>query len=140
VEAGLSVEGEQVSGFAGYSLQAATSRSGANTGKHLKAIPRHSLNAGLSLRPLRRLEAGLFVTRAGRSYLDDANSVTLPAFVRLDGRLVLRAGGLQLSLEGRNLLGARYSSTGFLDPAGSGEAYLYPAAGRTLELGVGSAW
>jgi outer membrane receptor protein involved in Fe transport len=40
----------------------------------------------------------------------------------------------------RNLLDAEYATSGFLDPAGSGEAYFYPAAGRFISLGIRRGW
>jgi len=35
-----------------------------------------------------------------------------------------------------NLADSEYSTTGFVDPAGSGGVYFYPAAGRTLQAGL----
>jgi outer membrane receptor protein involved in Fe transport len=73
-------------------------------------------------------------------YLDDSNTRSLPDYARVDLRVALRALGLGFHLDLRNLAGSRYSSTGFLDPGGSGEAYLYPAAGRVLEASIRNAW
>jgi outer membrane receptor protein involved in Fe transport len=73
-------------------------------------------------------------------YLDDANTRSLPDYTRVDLRVAFRARGLGFHLYLRNLAGARYSSTGFLDPGGSGEAYLYPAAGRVFEASIRNAW
>jgi iron complex outermembrane receptor protein len=140
VEAGLMVSGEKASTFANYALQSVTSRRGANDGKRLKAIPRQTLSAGLSLRPIRMLETSLLVTNARDVYLDDANSVELPDFTRLDARVAVPIMGVSLFVDVRNLLDKHYSSTGFLDPAGSGEPYFYPAAGRVLEVGLRGGW
>jgi len=142
-EAGLEVEGGRGSALLSYALQAATSRSGPNAGRRLKAIPRHTLSAGLSLRPLPSpgsLELSTMVYHLRGMYLDDANTRSLPDYARVDLRVALRALGLGFHLDLRNLAGARYSSTGFLDPAGTGEAYLYPAAGRVLEVSIRNAW
>lgn len=139
VEAGANLDGNRISGFGAWSLQAAASRSGANAGRRLKAIPRHSLNAGVTVQPLRRherLQTSLVVIHAREAFLDDANTRSLPNYTRLDARVILRVAGWDLLLDVRNLLNARYSSSGFLDPSGSGEAYLYPAAGRVLEAGI----
>ncbi|HEY9382200.1 MAG TPA: TonB-dependent receptor [Gemmatimonadales bacterium] len=138
LEAGGSYEGEHGSVFASYALQAATSRSGSNAGRRLKAIPRHALSAGASAQPFALLSAAVVVTHARGIFLDDANSVTLPASTRVDGQLSVHILGLSLLLEVRNLLDAKYNSSGFLDPAGSGEAYFYPAAGRVIGLGLRS--
>jgi len=142
-EAGLEIESSRASVLLSYALQAATSRSGANAGRRLKAIPRHTLSAGLSLRPLRSpglLELSAMVYHLRGMYLDDANTRSLPDYARVDLRVGLRALGMGFHLDLRNLAAARYSSTGFLDPGGSGEAYLYPAAGRVLEASIRNAW
>ena len=143
VEAGLEIEGGPASVLLSYSLQAATSRSGPNAGRRLKAIPRHTLSTGLSLRPLQSpgsLELSAMVYHLRGMYLDDPNSRSLPDYTRMDLRIGLRALGLGFHIDLRNLAGARYSSTGFLDPGGSGEVYLYPAAGRVLEASIRNAW
>ena len=142
-EAGLEIESGRASALLSYALQAATSRSGAHAGRRLKAIPRHTLSAGLSLRPLRSpgsLEVSAMVYHLRGMYLDDANTRSLPDYTRVDLRVALRTLGLGFHLDLRNLAAARYSSTGFLDPGGSGEAYLYPAAGRVLEVSLRNAW
>ena len=142
-EAGLEIESDRASALVSYALQAATSRSGTHAGKRLKAIPRHTLSGELALRPLprlERLEVTLTASHLRGAYLDDANTRSLPDYTRVDLRIALRAFGGSLHLDLRNLAAARYSSTGFLDPGGSGEAYLYPAAGRALELGIRNAW
>jgi outer membrane receptor protein involved in Fe transport len=101
------------------------------------------LSAGLSIRPLRqpeRMEVSAMVYHLRGMYFDDANTRSLPDYTRVDFRIALRALGLGFHLDVRNLGGARYSSTGFLDPGGSGEAYLYPAASRVLEASIRNAW
>jgi outer membrane receptor protein involved in Fe transport len=140
VEAALYLDGVRVSVFGTYTLQAATSQSGDHAGKRLKAIPRHTLNAGASVRPWRLLEAAALVTQMRGVFLDDANTVKLPNHSRVDAQLMLQLHRFGVLLSVRNLLGAEYSTSGFLDPSGSGEAYLYPAAGRVFELGIRGGW
>lgn len=141
IEAGLVVSGPRASSaFANYTLQAATSRSGPNEGKALKAIPRHVVTAGFSVQPVASLGAGLSATRHRGMFLDDANARVIPPYTRLDSQLSYRWRATRLVLEARNLLDATYSSTGFPDPSGSGEAYFYPAAGRVIEIGVRRGW
>jgi outer membrane cobalamin receptor len=141
VEAGLVLSGPAgVSLFANYTLQAARSRSGDNTGNYLKAIPRHTLSSGASVTILSRLEASTMVTRIGGAYLDDANTVELPAFTRVDARTSYPVGAVSIVIEARNLFDAKYNTTGYLDPAGTGEAYFYPAAGRMLSVGLRGGW
>jgi outer membrane cobalamin receptor len=140
LEAGVNLTGARASTFANYTLQSVRSRSGTNEGKRLKAIPQHTLGGGISLQPWKTLETSLFVTNVSDVYLDDANTVELPAFTRIDARISLGVRAINVFVDARNLLGERYSSTGFLDPGGSGEAYFYPAAGRVIELGVRGGW
>jgi outer membrane receptor protein involved in Fe transport len=129
---------DRLSLFANYTLQAATTRAGDNAGKALKAIPRQALAGGVTLSPAALPEVRLTSTHARDVYLDDANTVRLPAWTRVDLHLTQRVGSLALMLQLRNLLGARHSTTGFLDPSGSGQVYYHPAAGRTLQLGLRS--
>jgi outer membrane receptor protein involved in Fe transport len=140
IDAGGSLGFPHGSAFVSYAWQHPASRSGSNAGKRLKAIPLHSLTAGAAWRTLGELSTGLSLTHAAGVFLDDANTRKLPAYTRVDGQLELALRGARVLLEGRNLFNARYSSTGFLDPAGSGAAYFYPAAGRVLELGLRYGW
>ena len=140
VEAGVNVAGAHASTFANYTLQAATSRTGDYEGKRLKAIPRQTLTAGISMQPVRMLETSLFVTNVRDVYLDDANTVELPDYTRLDARATLGIHAVSVFIDARNLLNSRYSSSGFLDPGGSDEAYYYPAAGRVIEVGIRGGW
>ena len=140
IEAGATVAGARASTFANYALQAVTSRSGENAGNRLKAIPRHTITGGVSLQPWRMLETSLTVARVRGVFLDDANTVELPDFTRLDARLAYGLRAVSIFIDVRNVLNARYSSTGFLDPAGSGEPYFHPAAGRVIELGMRGGW
>ncbi|MEP7345143.1 MAG: TonB-dependent receptor [Gemmatimonadaceae bacterium] len=136
LEASANVGGSRSSAFVSYALTDARSRSGESDGHRLKAIPRHTLNGGLTVAPFTFLDASLDATHVRGIFLDDANAVTLPNYTRVDLRLGVRARGRSLFAEFRNLFDARYSGTGFLDPAGTGQVYFYPAAGRTFEVGV----
>jgi outer membrane receptor protein involved in Fe transport len=126
--------------FATHALQDVTSRSGAFAGKHLKAIPRQIAGGGVALEPHAGFGARVSATTARGMYLDDDNTQPIPSYTRVDAQLDLRHRALRLVIDVRNLLGARYYSTGFLDPGGSGEAYQYPAAGRIIEIGVRRGW
>lgn len=140
VEAGLDVAAGAVSWFANYSRQSATARSGDHSGRQLKAIPRHLLAAGASFSPRTGVTAALTLTRADRMYLDDENTRTIPAWTRTDAQVSWALRAVTLVLEARNLLAAEYFSTGFADPAGTGEAYWYPAAGRQLRFTLRHGW
>ncbi len=135
VEAGLTLGVGATAAFANYTLQHAVARSGENAGHRLKAIPRHSVTGGVTVAP-NDLEAAVLVTNARGIFVDDANTLTLPDCTRVDARIGYAIRDVRLTLDIRNLFDSRYSTTAFPDPAGSGELYYRPAAGRTLELGV----
>jgi outer membrane receptor protein involved in Fe transport len=69
-------------------------------------------------------------------FLDDANQLELPNWSRWDARLSYTRNELQLFADLLNLADAEFSTTGFPDPQGGGEVFYYPAAGRTLHVGV----
>jgi outer membrane receptor protein involved in Fe transport len=129
-----------ISAFANYALQSAEARAGPTAGKQLKALPRHVVALGASFTAASGLEAGATLIRLHRMYLDDENTRTIPAWSRADLRLGWRLGTARLALDVYNALDARYATTGFLDPAGTGEAYWHPAAGRHVRLGVSRDW
>jgi outer membrane receptor protein involved in Fe transport len=137
VEAGITVNGPGTSAaFLTWTHQDAVARSGESPGRQLKAIPRHFTTAGLSGSPAAGLEAALLLSHARGIFLDDANTIPLPAYTRVDVRVGREVGGVEVTLDVRNILDASYSTTGFPDPSGSPELYYRPAAGRTFELGV----
>jgi len=143
IEAGGSLDGGRASAFAFYTLQAPTSRTGDNAGKRLKAIPRHTVTSGLSILPIQRrprVQTSLALTHVRGIYLDDANTRTLPGYTRVDAQVSVGSGRLEIHFDIRNLLNKKYSTSGFLDPAGSGEAYLYPAAERVFTVGLRWSW
>ena len=140
VETGVNVSGSRGSVFANYSLQSVKARSGDNSGNYLKAIPQHSVSGGVTVNATSTLETSLLVSHVRDVFLDDANTVELPDYTRVDARATFRVLGVSLFAEARNLFDETYSSSGFLDPAGTGEAYLYPAAGRVFELGIRRGW
>jgi outer membrane receptor protein involved in Fe transport len=136
-EIGLRLAGPHAITYAtSYTLQAATLDGGPNDGNQIKAIPRHTLSGTLSIAPLPWIETGLVVTRTGEAYFDDANSRQIPSWTRADARIGVRLSSAAITAEVRNVFGAKYVSTGYLDPAGTGTAYVYPAAGAVVVLGV----
>ncbi|MDB4951150.1 MAG: hypothetical protein JWM27_3799 [Gemmatimonadetes bacterium] len=140
IESSARVRTAPASFFAAYTLQAVTSRAGENRGRALKAIPRHFLSAGADGALLRRLDAGISASRAWGIWVDDANTVRLPAFTRVDGRLAYPVRGLRVTVDAYNLFDRKYSTTGFMDAAGSGTVYYFPASGRTIQVGISTAF
>ncbi|MGH7472247.1 MAG: TonB-dependent receptor domain-containing protein, partial [Longimicrobiales bacterium] len=136
VELGVTVRSTALSGFANYTMQAATARTGDNSGNYLKAIPRHFVVAGVTAGRSTGVSGSLTATRAQDMVLDDANARKLPDWTRWDARVAYTLGAFRVSADLLNLANARFSTTGFPDPAGSDEVYYYPAAGRTLHVGL----
>ncbi len=122
--------------FANYTYQSATLEAGPFEGNFLKAIPRDVIAGGLSYRHTSGLGGGLTLRSARRIFLDDANTLRLPAYTTLDARLSYRTGRFTLAAEVFNLTDTDYSTTGFPDPAGSEVVFFYPAAERTVRFGV----
>jgi outer membrane receptor protein involved in Fe transport len=129
-----------VAPFFTYSLQRATDRSGIYSGRFLKAIPRDSRTVGVDVTSRTGPSATFVSRRTGSSFMDDANTIRLPGFSRLDARVRYPVGPIDIAVEITNLLNRSYQSTGYPDPAGSGVLYVFPAAGRTARLGMSTAW
>ena len=141
LETGLTLDGPSgLSAFANLTLQRITSLVARDSGHLLKAIPQRVAAAGLSHASRQSLSASLSVVHVGKSYLDDANTLTLAGHTQLDGHATYPVGRARLSIDVRNLLGAQFNSTGYPDPAGSPLVYYYPAAGRVLSVGLESGW
>lgn len=144
VETGLAVTRGMVSGHASLTLQEAISRAERNFGNRLKAIPGELYSAGVTISPPATGSVSIALTRVADMYLDDGNvgrapmqsPERIPAWTRVDAQFVLPVGSLTLLVGARNLLDERYNSTAFLDPSGSGQSYVYPAAGRVLTVGL----
>ena len=123
---------------ANYTRQDVTLERGEFEGNAVKAIPRDVLTAGVSAAPERLggLSGSVLVNVVSGTYLDDANTIRLPGHTTVGARLAYEYGLATASLEAENLLDATYSTTGFPDPLGAEQVYYYPAAGRTLRLGL----
>jgi outer membrane receptor protein involved in Fe transport len=137
MEAGLTLTGlGSAALWLNHTVQSARVRSGDFSGNLLKAIPEHVTTAGASLSPRSALDVRALVSSSRGIFLDDANTVALPSYTRVDAAVAYRLRPVEIFVDVRNLFGTRYSTTGFLDPSGSGVAYFYPAAGRVIQLGI----
>lgn len=136
MEAGVTLSRGFVSGYTTVALQNTIMRAGSHTGNQLKAVPGQVYAAGITVAPPRVGTASLSVTGVADMFIDDANTRRIPSWARVDAQLSRTFGSMAVVVGARNLLDEQYHSTGFLDPAGSGEAYYYPAAGRVVTLGV----
>ena len=130
-----------VSVFMNRTIQQAKARSGENSGKYLKAIPRQIVSGGITSHPLSRLDFSTVYTEYRRIFLDDANERRIPDYTRFDIYLGVRlTSDMSVTLEARNATRVTYSTTGFPDPAGGEDAYFFPAATRSLRLGLRYGW
>ncbi|HEX2078940.1 MAG TPA: TonB-dependent receptor, partial [Longimicrobium sp.] len=136
VEAGVDVAGGRWAGFAALSVQRAEQRRGEHAGRALKAIPAHTAAAGVDAPLPAGAALAVTATRAWRAWLDDANTLRLPGWTRVDARVTVPAGRARVWVEAFNLLGRAYSVTGYPDSADPSVVYYFPAAGRTLQVGV----
>lgn len=135
-EAALTIGQGPVSAQASISLQDAVSRSGANSGKRLKAVPGQVYSAGMTMASSTAGAATVSVSRMAGMFIDDANTRRIPSWTRVDVQASYPFGGVDVIAGARNLLDARYNSTAFLDPGGTDQAYVYPAAGRIVTIGM----
>lgn len=125
-----------ISAYGSYTLQAVTFRYGDNHGNALKAIPRHAVAGGLAVGDGRGLAASVSTSSVWGIWLDDANTIPLPGYSRVDAAVSYGRDSARLSISAHNLLNDAHSTTGFPDPAGSGITYYYPAAPRMLEVSL----
>jgi outer membrane receptor protein involved in Fe transport len=141
IEAGVDLRAAAPFGaFVRYTLQAATSRVGEYLGSYLKAIPRHFVVAGIDAGGDAGLAGSVVATNAMDIYLDDANTIELPDWTRFDAKLSYRIGNTGAFVQVANLFDAEYSTTGFPDSADPSVIHYYPAAGRTLRVGLSQEW
>lgn len=137
IEAAVNVDASGGWGaFANYTLQSAVSRLGENRGRALKAIPRHTLAGGVDAPLPLGAAAGVTLTDVRGAWVDDANTMRLPGWTRVDARLTVPVRGVRVWVEAFNVLDRAYSTTGFPDSADPSVVYYFPAAGRTVQVGV----
>ena len=109
-------------------------------GNRLKNIPRTSYTNRFTFRINSYLNIIMAHRFLGEVFLDDANSVSLPAYNAIDGRMQLRLNQIRIDLDVFNLMGTHYSSSGYMlfDPfLQDNVKFLYPAQGRYIELSFG---
>ncbi len=141
VEMGLHLNRRNLASFRfNYTLQNVTYRTGEHEGNFVKAIPRDFLSAAISIPILDRVQAMASVQSTRRIWLDDANTAKMDNFSSVDFKLAYTAGWFSAELEATNLMNSLFSTTGFLDPDGSGTEFLYPAAERALQTGIQIKW
>jgi outer membrane cobalamin receptor len=127
-----------LSTFASWDATRVESRDGENPGRQLKNVPEHVVRAGVSGRLPAELEAEAVWSWTGRRWLDDENRFRLPDASVVDLRLARRFGDFRVRIDVANLADARYADVGFTlaDFSGGEVPYVYPAAGRSVRLGL----
>jgi outer membrane receptor protein involved in Fe transport len=139
LETGLKLYGPKgVSAFLNYTYQGVTLEFGDNQGNYVKAIPRDVITTGVSAVHRSGLGGSLRLKAADRIFLDDANTIPLDGYTTVDARVSYQIRDYTVALNVFNLFDKAYSSTGFPldDFTGGQELFLYPAAGRQLQLGL----
>jgi len=114
-------------------------RSGESEGNQLKNIPRTTASTALMLTPRRDLDVSLTHRYVGRTYLDDANTVSIEARSTFGAEVAWRFRSMRLELAAENLFDERANSLGFtlFDPgSGSQVPYVYPLGGRAIRLAL----
>jgi len=127
-----------LSTFASWDAARVESRGGENPGRQLKNIPEHVVRTGVSARLPAEIETEAVWTWTGRRWLDDANAFRLPDASVFDLRVARSFGDFRLRIDVANLLDARYADVGFTlaDFQGGEVPYVYPAAGRSVRIGL----
>ncbi|MGA1495169.1 MAG: TonB-dependent receptor domain-containing protein, partial [Rhodothermales bacterium] len=134
VEAGLTLgKPGLVTIFANHTLQDVTQQTGENKGNAVKAIPLHSISAGLSAQA-GPFGASLILKSLSGMWVDDANTVELPDYSTVDVRLSWEMKDVRLDVDIFNALNAAFDTTAYPDPAGSEVIFLFPSAPRTLSI------
>ena len=136
VETSISVEkSESGSVFLNYTLQNVTFLKGENLGNRVKAIPLHAFSGGVTA-DLGSVSSSLVLRGIRDTYVDDANTTMLPDYVIVDARISYTRNEYRLTFDVFNALNKKYNSTAFQDPAGSEVLFIFPAALRTVSVGV----
>jgi outer membrane receptor protein involved in Fe transport len=139
VEAGAEYQLGANTMFVNYTRQDVENR---NTGLQIKAVPLDTANLGWRYGQADGINASVVARYVGGAYLDDANEQRLDAYTTVSARIGYRRGPAYVYMEAFNLLDETYASTGYVldfqtPDGGFGRGtYLYPAPGRSVQVGV----
>lgn len=123
------------SAFLNYTLQDVTLQKGDNKGSAVKAIPKHAISGGVTAER-GPLSASIVVKGLRKMFVDDANALTLPNYTTVDARVAFTRNAFTLSLDVFNALNKQFNSTAYPDPGGSDVLFIFPAALRTVSVGL----
>ena len=141
IETGIKLAKEVLgSAFLNYTLQDVTLEKGENKGNAVKAIPRHSFSGGI-VAEHGPVSASVVLKGLRKMYLDDANSQSLPDYATVDARVAYTRNAYTrnaytLSLSVFNALDKKFNSTAYPDPGGSETLFIFPAALRSVSIGI----
>ena len=120
-----------VGGFASQNARIVNATSAAKAGARVPLVPRRTMSLWNRVQVMPAVGLGLGIVRQGDMFAAIDNTVTLPAFTRADGALLLRinhALGAQVNVE--NLFDRRYYATS------QGNNNIMPGAKRTLRISL----
>ena len=116
-------------GYASQRARIASLTGSAPAGARVPLVPEETISLWNRVRVVRRLSLGVGVVHQGESYAAIDNTVTLPAFTRMDGAaFVTLTDNLKLQANLENVLDARYY------PTSHGNNNIMPGAPRTLRM------
>lgn len=118
-------------GFATQRAKITSTTSAAPAGRSVPLVPRHTFSLWNRYQVTSAAGAGLGIVRQASMFASIDNTVTLPAFTRVDGALFLTATpNVRLQLNMENLLNRRYYATSH------GNNNILPGVPRSLKLSV----
>ncbi|MES3034792.1 MAG: TonB-dependent siderophore receptor [Gemmatimonadota bacterium] len=99
-------------GYANQSARIVSQTAAARAGARVGLVPRNTLSLWNKVQVVKQIGAGIGIVRQDRMFAAIDNTVTLPAFTRVDGALfVAITGALRAQVNVENLLDTRYFST-----------------------------
>ncbi len=136
VETSLTVEKSELgSAFLNCTLQDVTYLNGENVGNRVKAIPLHAFSGGV-VAHFEPISSSLVLNGVSDVLVDDANMTALPDYATLDARISYTRKAYRFTLDVHNALDREYNSTAYQDPGGSDVLFIFPAALRTVSVGL----
>ena len=138
IEAGVTAGAGGFRSFVNYTYQRVTLEFGPNDGNFVKAIPKTLAVLGAAYTHETGAGASARVRHSRDTYLDDENTISLPDYTVADVKAFFKKGPAKVEVTVGNVLDADYSTTGYLlsvEGLGS-QLYMYPAAGRTIKIGL----
>jgi catecholate siderophore receptor len=125
---------ELAGGFSSQRAEIVNATTAGPSGASVPLVPRHTVSLWNKLQLTSAVGAGLGVVRQGRMYAAIDNSVTVPAFTRLDAALFLALPShLRAQLNVENVLDTSYCASA------QGNNNIMPGAPRTIRLSLSAA-